>query len=111
MQLRITTVHSRRLQRALYNLWRAWFLVGQIPFWQSLYCQALGPYLSAICVIGLSASNSSILRIASTQANQLPAHDSRGQKLDGLSALAIKPQFEQLVSQVFAWQPPLSITL
>ena len=90
MQLPIDTViqpkfTQHQLQRALYSLWQARCRDGQIPLWKSLPCQAFGPYLSAACVIGLEASNRSVIRIASTQVNQLPAHDSRGQTLDGLS--------------------------
>ena len=116
MQLPIDTViqpefTQHRLQRALYSLWQARCRDGQIPLWQSLPCQALGPYLSAACVIGLTASNRSVIRIASTQVNQLLGQDSRGQALDSLYAPAIQPQFEHLVSQVFNRQSPMSVTL
>ena len=116
MQLPIDTViqpkfTQHRLQRALYSLWQARCRDGQIPLWQSLPCQALGPYLSAACVIGLTASNRSVIRIASTQVNQLLGQDSRGQALDSLCAPAIQPQFEHLVSQVFTRQSPMSVTL
>ena len=36
---------------------------------------------------------------------------SRGQTLDSLCAATIKPRFERLVSQVFARQSPMSLTL
>ena len=116
MQLPIDTViqpkfTQHQLQRALYSLWQARCRDGQIPLWQSLPCPALGPYLSAACVIGLTASNRSVIRIASTQVNQLLGQDSRGQALDSLCAPAIQPQFEHLVSQVFNRQPPMSVTL
>ncbi|MDP4063383.1 hypothetical protein IMCC1933_10030 [Rhodobacteraceae bacterium IMCC1933] len=116
MQLPIDTViqpkfTQHRLQRALYSLWQARCRDGQIPLWQSLPCQALGPYLSAACVTGLAASNRIVIRIASTQANQLLGQDSRGQTLDSLCAPAIQPQFEHLVSQVFTRQSPMSVTL
>lgn len=116
MQLPIDTViqpkfTQHQLQRALYSLWQARCRDGQIPLWQSLPCQALGPYLSAACVIGLTASNRSVIRIASTQVNQLLGQDSRGQALDSLCAPAIQPQFEHLVSQVFTRQSPMSVTL
>jgi len=76
MQLPIDTViqpkfTQHQLQRALYSLWQARCRDGQIPLWQSLPCEAFGPYLSAACVIGLAASNRSVIRIASTQVNQL----------------------------------------
>ena len=116
MQLPIDTViqpkfTQHQLQRALYSLWQARCRDGQIPLWQSLPCQALGPYLSAACVIGLTTSNRSVIRIASTQVNQLLGQDSRGQALDSLCAPAIQPQFEHLVSQVFTRQSPMSVTL
>ena len=116
MQLPIDTViqpkfTQHQLQRALYSLWQARCRDGQIPLWQSLPCQAFGPYLSAACVIGLAASNRSVIRIASTQVNQLLGQDSRGQTLDSLCAPAIQPQFEHLVSQVFTRQSPMSVTL
>ena len=115
MQLPIDTViqpkfTQHQLQRALYSLWQARCRDGH-PLWQSLPCQAFGPYLSAACVIGLAASNRSVIRIASTQVNQLLGQDSRGQALDSLCAPAIQPQFEHLVSQVFTRQSPMSVTL
>ena len=116
MQLPIDTViqpkfTQHQLQRALYSLWQARCRDGQIPLWQSLPCQAFGPYLSAASAIGLAASNRSVIRIASTQVNQLLGQDSRGQALDSLCAPAIQPQFEHLVSQVFTRQSPMSVTL
>ena len=69
------------------------------------------PYLSATCVIGLSAANRSVIRISGTQMDQLLRRDSRGQTLDSLCAATIKPRFERLVSQVFARQSPMSLTL
>ena len=116
MQLPIDTViqpkfTQHQLQRALYSLWQARCRDGQIPLWQSLPCEAFGPYLSAACVIGLAASNRSVIRIASTQVNQLLGQESRGQTLDSLCAPAIQPQFEHLVSQVFTRQSPMSVPL
>ena len=116
MQLPIDTViqpkfTQHQLQRALYSLWQARCRDGQIPLWQSLPCEAFGPYLSAACVIGLAASNRSVIRIASTQVNQLLGQDSRGQTLDSLCAPAIQPQFEHMVSQVFTRQSQMSVTL
>jgi len=43
--------------------------------------------------------------------DQLLRRDSRGQALDSLCAPPIKPRFERLVSQVFARQSPMSLTL
>ena len=94
-----------------YSLWKTYCRAGQIPLWQSLPCHAFGPYLPATCVIGLSAADRSVIRISGTQMDQLLRRDSRGQTLDSLCAPAIKPRFERLVSQVFARQSPMSLTL
>ena len=116
MQLQIDTViqpsfTQHRVQRALYSLWKTYCRAGRIPLWQSLPCHAFGPYLPATCVIGLSAADRSVIRISGTQMDQLLRRDSRGQSLDSLCAPAIKPRFERLVSQVFARQSPMSLTL
>ena len=59
----------------------------------------------------LSAADRSVIRISGTQMDQLLRRDSRGQTLDSLCAATIKPRFERLVSQVFARQSPMSLTL
>ena len=102
---------QHRVQRALYSLWKTYCRAGQIPLWQSLPCHAFGPYLPATCVIGLSAADRSVIRISGTQMDQLLRSDSRGQSLDSLCAPAIKPRFKRLVSQVFARQSPMSLTV
>ena len=79
--------------------------------WQSLPCHAFGPYLPATCVIGLSVADRSVIRISGAQMDRLLGRDSRGQTLDSLCAPAIKPRFERLISQVFARQSPMSLTL
>ena len=102
---------QHRVQRALYSLWQARCRAGQIPLWPSLPCHLLGPFLSETCVIGLSDTNRCVIRIASAQVTQLLGYNSRGQTLDRLCAPAIKSRFERLVSQVFARQSPMSVTL
>ena len=102
---------QHRVQRALYSLWKTYCQAGQIPLWQSLPCHVLEPYLPATSVIGPSASNRSVIRIACAQMNHLLGSDSRGHRLDRLCTLPIKAQFERLISQVFARQCPMSLTL
>ena len=102
---------QHRVQRALYSLWQARCRAGQIPLWPSLPCHLLGPFLSETCVLGLSDTNRCVIRIASAQVTQLLGYNSRGQTLDRLCAPAIKSRFERLVSQVFARQSPMSVTL
>jgi hypothetical protein len=116
MQLPIDTIiqpgfTQHPVQRALYGLWQARCRARQIPFWQSLPCHVLEPYLPATSVIGPSASNRSVIRIACAQMNHLLGSDSRGQRLDSLCTRPIKAQFERLISQVFARQCPMSLTL
>jgi hypothetical protein len=102
---------QHRVQRALYSLWQARCRAGQIPLWPSLPCHSLGPFLSETCVLGLSETNRCVIRIASAQVTQLLGYNSRGQTLDRLCAPAIKSRLERLVSQVFARQSPMSVTL
>ena len=102
---------QHRVQRALYSLWQARCRAGQIPLWPSLPCHLLGPFLSDTCVIGLSDTNRCVICIASAEVTQLLGYNSRGQTLDKLCAPAIKLRFERLVSQVFARQSPMSVTL
>ena len=116
MQLPIDTIiqpgfTQHPVQRALYSLWQARCRAGRIPFWQSLPCHVLEPYLPATSVIGPSASNRSVIRIACAQMNHLLGSDSRGHRLDRLCTPPIKAQFERLISQVFARQCPMSLTL
>ena len=99
------------VQRALYSLWQARCRAGQIPLWPSLRCHLLGPFLSETCVLGLSDTNRCVIRIASAQVTQLLSNNCRGQTLDRLCAPAIKLRSERLVSQVFARQSPMSVTL
>lgn len=99
------------VQRALYSLWQARCQAGQIPLWPSLRCHLLGPFLSETCVLGLSDTNRCVIRIASAPVTQLLGDNCRGQTLDKLCAPAIKSRFERLVSQVFARQSPMSVTL
>ena len=103
---------QHRLQRALYSLWQAYCRAGQIPLWQSLPCHAFGPYLPATCVIGLSAADRSVIRISGTQMDQLLRRTTAA--VNRWAACVPPPSshgLNVLVSQVFARQSPMSLTL